>query len=236
MKIFCKSTFILFVLFTLIIIKTNAQVSVGLKGEYHFSTVSFDPNTGLNFDFYPGMTFGAVVKVSANPHVGLIAELNYSQKGWIENFSRAGDEGALLNRLQRYRYNYLEVPILTHIYVGGDKMNVFFNLGPHVGFLMGTDSSYTDNILATDTAAYSYQESNAVKFEYGVSAGMGIAVNFGKSTIQLEARLTQGLNNIIDRDAEDAPTGSLNQVAGVTLTYLYTIRSREKTWKNRPDK
>ena len=233
MKVFCKST-LLFFLFTLVFYNSKAQISVGLKGDYHISQVSFDPDVGLNFDFLPGITTGAVIKVSANPNVGLQAEINYSQKGWSEDFSRAGEAEDQLNRLKSYRYNYIDVPILTHIYVGGDRMNVFFNLGPHLSFLLGTDSTQTDNIRDDDFPAYSYKESTAINFEYGISVGAGLSLNIGKGTLQLEARLTQGLNNIIDRDTENAPTSSLNQVAGISLTYLYIIKSKDKMKKNKP--
>ncbi|MEM1136377.1 MAG: porin family protein, partial [Bacteroidota bacterium] len=214
--------------------KSYAQISVGLKSEYHFSQVNFDPDAGLNFALLPGLTMGAVMKISANPNVGLQAEINYVQKGWTEDFSRAGEPEELLNRLQTYRYNYIEVPILTHIYVGGKKINVFFNLGPHLSFLMGTDST-SSNVLPTDTASYVYDNNTAIGFEFGISAGAGLAINIGRSTLQIEGRLTRGLNNIIDRDTDGAPTGSTNQVIGISLSYLYRIRDLSKLKKEVPD-
>jgi hypothetical protein len=219
----------LFIFYLLLIGNTVfAQVEVGVKGGYHVSQVLFEPNIGLNLDFLPGMQTGAVIKVSANRNVALLAELNFSQKGWTENFRRANDPENIffLERTQTFRYNYLELPILTHIYVGGKRVNVFINLGPHFSFLIGADSTSSAEKLEDDVATFSYSSNTAVNFEYGVTAGAGIAVTVGKGTFQLEARLNQGLNNIINRDSQNAPTASLNQLAGISLTYLFRIKQR----------
>jgi len=219
-----------------ITLKVFAQIDVGLKGGFHVSQVLFEPSTGLNFDFLTGIETGMAVKVSANPNVGLQAELNFSQKGWVENFSRGNDPENLINltRTQTYRYNYLQVPILTHIYVGGKRVKVFMNLGPHFALLMGTDSTSSDDLLEDDIAAYVYDSGTAVNFEYGVTAGAGISVTIGKGTFQLEGRLTQGLNNIINRDSENAPTASLNQLFGVSLTYFYRLKNRPEKKEDAP--
>ncbi len=207
-----------------------AQVDIGIKGGGHVSQVLFEPNIGLNFDFLPGIETGIVAKVSANPNVALQAELNFSQKGWIEDMRSPSDPQEIFNleRTQTFRYNYLQVPILTHIYVGGEKFKVFLNLGPHFALLMGADSSRSADAQETDIAAYRYESSTAVNFEYGVTAGAGINFTIGKSTFQAEARLTQGLNNIVNRDSQNAPTASLNQVAGVSLTYFFRLKDKKE--------
>ena len=206
-----------------------AQLEIGFKGGYNVSQVVFQPAIGLNLEFLPGIQAGIAAKLSANPNVALQAELNFSQKGWIEDFRSANDSEALLalDRTQSYRYNYIDLPILTHIYVGGNRVNVFLNLGPHFSFLMSVDSTSSAQKLDSDIPTFSYASNNAINFEYGVTAGAGIAVTVGKGTFQLEARLTQGLNNIIDRDTPNAPTQSLNQLAGVSLTYFFRLRDRK---------
>ena len=218
--------------FYLVLIGTStfAQVDVGFKGSGHVSQVLFEPAIGLNFDFLPGIETGAVVKVSANPNVALQAELNFTQKGWTENFARASDNIDIINldRTQTFRYNYLQVPILTHIYVGGNKFKVFMNLGPHFALLMSADSSRSTDAQAEDIASYRYESSKAVNFEYGVTAGAGINFTIHKSTFQIEGRLTQGLNNIINRDSENAPTASLNQLVGVSLTYFFRLKDKKE--------
>jgi len=213
-----------------------AQLEVGFKGGYNVSQVLFEPGIGLNINLLPGIQAGVAAKLSANPNVALQAELNFSQKGWIEDFRSANDSEALLDldRTQSYRYNYIDLPILTHIYVGGKRVNVFINLGPHFSFLLGADSTSSSERLETDIPTFSYASNTAINFEYGVTAGAGIAVTVGKGTFQLEARLTQGLNNIIDRDTPDAPTQSLNQLAGVSLTYFFRLKERKKEQNNAP--
>lgn len=207
-----------------------AQVDIGLKGGFHVSQVLFEPGIGLNFDFLPGIETGLAVKVSANPNVALQAEVNFSQKGWTENFVRASDDFAIINleRTQTYRYNYIQVPVLTHIYVGGNRIKVFLNLGPHFALLLGADSSRTADAQETDIASFTYDSGTSVNFEYGVTAGAGLNVKVGKGIFQLEGRLTQGLNNVINRESEGAPTASLNQLAGVSLTYFFRFKDRPK--------
>lgn len=222
----------IFLSFNLLLVSTLsfAQVDIGFKGGFHASQVLFEPGIGLNFFFLTGIETGLAVKVSANPNVALQAEVNFSQKGWTEDFRRANDDLAIINleRTQTYRYNYIQVPILSHIYVGGKRIKVFMNLGPHFALLMGVDSSRSADAQEADIATFTYDSSTAVNFEYGVTAGAGLNVKIGNGIFQLEGRLTQGLNNVINRESLGAPTASLNQLVGVSLTYFFRFKDKPK--------
>jgi len=76
-----------------------------------------------------GIHGGMAVKYISEKHLGLIAEVNYSQRGWTEEFDPT--DGFSYNR----RLNYLELPIMTHIYFG-NKIRFIVNIGPQISFLL----------------------------------------------------------------------------------------------------
>ncbi len=74
-------------------------------------------------------------------HIGIQAEINYSQNGWDEDFENTD-----------YKYtrtiNSVEFPFLTHFYFGGERVRFFINLGPKIGYVLSESTS--ENIQETD--------------------------------------------------------------------------------------
>lgn len=202
----------------------SAQTWAGFKGGYTLSQTTFEPD--IDIQRQSGILAGLVLKQSAKPNVGLQAELNFSQKGWIETFDDFG------TRTAAFRYNYLELPIMTNIYLGRRRVQYFLNLGPFFSYLLSADSTF--NKLPDDTPTYSFSERTAINFEYGLAAGLGVNVKIGQGMLMAEARLAIGLNNAIDRDATDAPLGSQNQAAQFSLSWLFDAQKLFKK-KNPPE-
>ena len=87
----------------------SSNVAIGVKGGVDFSQVFFNPSVRQKICI--GMTGGVMVRYIEENHFGLIAELNFARRGWVENFEEAP-----------YNYsrtlNYVELPVLAHIYFG----------------------------------------------------------------------------------------------------------------------
>jgi len=203
-----------------------AQVYVGVKGGYNFSQMLPDPN--IDQGLRQGIAGGIVFKEITKPNVGLQAEIMFTQKGWTEEF-RLPIGGIAEIRTAAFRYNYIEVPIMTNIRLGKRRFQYFLNIGPHFSYLLGTDS--TINKLPEDEVSFRYNEATVVRFEYGASVGVGIAAKIGNGLLQIDGRASYGLNNIIDRDAIGAPLSSQNIVGQVAISYLVNLAD---LWKKKP--
>ncbi|MEE0979874.1 MAG: porin family protein, partial [Muribaculaceae bacterium] len=101
----------------------QSHVHVGGHAGVTMSEMSFSPSVKQSFT--QGFTMGASFRYAEERHVGLLAELNLSQRGWAENF-----EEAPLNYSRTL--TYIDLPIMTHIFFGGRNFKGFINLGPQV--------------------------------------------------------------------------------------------------------
>jgi hypothetical protein len=64
------------------------QISVGFQGGNNLSKMDFTNNQDYRFteiDNQQGFIGGLVVQFLGEKHAGVQAEINYSQRGWIEN-------------------------------------------------------------------------------------------------------------------------------------------------------
>ena len=114
-------------------LKMNAQthfdsrVDFGAKGGVTLSTVMFNPS--ITGKLGMGYTAGVSFRYSEENHFGLIAEVNFVQRGWAEKFE---DFPYNYQRI----LNYVEVPVMSHIYFGR-RGKFFINAGPEVAYYLG---------------------------------------------------------------------------------------------------
>lgn len=205
---------------------SNHNISVGAKGGMTLSRVNFQPSVPQSM--ISGMILGASVRYIEEKHFGLIAELNLEQRGWKENFKPL--EGYSYKR----QFTYLQLPLLTHIYFGSDKARFFFNAGPEIGIMIGSKTSSNFNYEDVDNMediASTYRKVEQLsmpidhKFDYGISAGLGMEVNITpKHAINLEGRFYYGLNDAFNNHKTDPFQGSSSMSIMITLGYNYRIK------------
>ncbi len=201
-----------------------SKVSLGAKGGVTLSKMSFSP--GVKQKLVQGNTFGVTMKYWEERNFGFIAEINYEQRGWSENF-----EDAPFN-FER-RLDYIQIPILTSVFFGNRHTKCFFNAGPEIGVLIGT--SYKANFDVHDianipdfpgnrmTAQMSMEPEN--KIDYGISGGVGCEFALKRrNIINLEARYYFGIGNIFHDARTDIFSASRGMSIMITLGYSYRIR------------
>ena len=97
--------------------KFKQELSLGASFGTTFSKVSF-AQTKVQQKMKMGYTGGLSLRWITEKNLGLQAELNFTQHGWDEKFE---DQ-------PQYKYsrtiNYIELPILTHIYFGSKRFRV----------------------------------------------------------------------------------------------------------------
>lgn len=203
----------------------EGNIALGGKAGVTFSRVQFNPNVPQTM--LPGFSFGATFRYIEERHFGLIAELNVEQRGWKEKF-----EGYDYN-FQR-RLTYIQLPLLTHIYFGNNKIHGFFNAGPEIGLLIGGKRSanfdYTNVAAIADFPSTNRNIDQFTldvhsHFDYGISAGLGMELISGnRNSFLLEGRFYYGLNDVFSNHKKDTFSGSSGMSIMISLGYMYRLK------------
>lgn len=201
------------------------HVWIGGHAGMTMSEMSFSPS--VRQSMVQGVTAGVSFKYAEERHVGLIAELNISQRGWKEDF-----EDAPFNYSRRL--TYIELPILTHIFFGSRKFKGFVNLGPMVGYMIGDnitsdfDYAHPDQVAGFPLANRSTEQMSMEvknKFDYGITAGAGCEfIIKRRHAFSLEARYYFGLGNIYPSSKKDTFSASRGTSIMVTLGYMFRLK------------
>ncbi len=192
------------------------QLYVGASCGALISSVDFVPNVFQEINF--GMTAGVSAKYISQKHLGMILEVNFAQRGWQEEF-QAGTNLAYSRTL-----NYLEIPIMTHIYFG-EKARFIINLGPQVSFLLGDKENANTNFINQNPQGTQYKEIEH-RFDYGLIGGLGMEVNTPIGSFDLEGRYYFGLCDIFDNKREtdiQKFSRSAHRVIEAKLTYYFKL-------------
>ena len=205
---------------------SDHNVSLGVKGGMSLSKVNFQ--SSIPQKLIRGLVFGASIRYIEEKHFGIIAELNFEQRGWNDDFAPLQDYNF------KRQFTYLQLPLLTHIYFGSDKARFFFNAGPEIGLMIGdkTTSNF-DYKHAGDIEDFknNYHKTEHFtlpvkrKFDYGISAGLGMEVNLGyRNAINLEGRFYYGLSDMFSNHKTDPFQGSSSMSIMVTLGYNIRLK------------
>lgn len=223
-----KKTLLIVITILLFVVGARAQthfesrVDIGARGGVTLSTVMFRPSImgKLGLGYTGGLTF----RYSEENHFGLIAEVNLVQRGWAEKFED------LPYNYQRV-LNYVEVPIMSHIYFG-KRGRFFINAGPEIAYYLG--DKIISNFDYKDTSGLEgFNDKNrrveqltmdvSQKLDFGIVAGLGgeFSVN-RRNSLALEARVYYGIGNVMPSGRQD--TFSLSNQLSFSITAGYWFR------------
>ncbi|UXX77965.1 PorT family protein [Reichenbachiella carrageenanivorans] len=214
-----KATLCLLLLLSLgLISQADAQrkTYVGVKSGYNLSTAYFFHSL-YGSDIEPkmegGYQGGIIAMNYLRNHVGLQAELLYTQKGWRQEFD---DQPDLVTEL-----DYVELPLLVNIHTGKDRLHIFANGGCYVGYLVSSTQSATS---AADNF-YVYDESRDNKISYGFRGGVGAFYDFNFGTLLFESSFTYSLSDMFDPTtlSSGVPNTSKSMVVGFSVGYMFSF-------------
>ena len=210
---------------------------LGFGGGMHFSMVDFVPTIlqtqRLGIQGGIAATFISTEFTGGTTRVGIVGELNFSQRGWIVEFDLENPnfEGFAFNRT----LNYIDFPFMTHVNVGRRNVRFIANAGPQIGLFLGDSQSIspeltnfmTENAQETDRGTFAYRiryqsSSPITRVDYGIIGGMGLQVRTVAGHFNLEGRYYFGLGDIFEnRRARDMLfSRSAHRVIQVRLTYF----------------
>lgn len=203
----------------------EGNIAIGGKAGLTLSRMQFNPTVPQTM--LPGFLFGGTFRYIEEKHFGVIAEINVEQRGWKEVF-----EG--YNYSFQRRLTYLQIPLLTHIYLGSNKVHGFFNAGPEIGYLLseGTSSNFDYQDISSisdfpvsnrNTDQFTLKVNN--KFDFGISAGLGMEfISNNRHSFLMEGRFYYGLSDLFSNHKKDIFSGSSGMSVMVSLGYYYRIK------------
>lgn len=201
-----------------------SRVDIGVKGGVTFSEVMFKPSIIQKFGL--GKTAGITFRYSEENHFGLLAEVNFVQRGWAEKFE---DQPYSYQRI----LNYVEIPVMSHIYFGR-RGKFFFNAGPEVAIYMGDKikSNFdVNNISDLDDFAKDHRRTEQLsmqvsqKVDFGIVGGLGGEFSLNhRNSLAVEARLYYGIGNVMPSGRQDTFSVSNQLSISVTAGYWFRIK------------
>jgi len=207
------------------------------------SMVLFNPS--IPQGFLMGYNGGIVFRYIAEKNVGIQVELNFSQRGWTESTNNITSLNSLSNLPENIRIdllakrkgfvidinqqnsttiysrqlNYIEIPFMTHIYIG-KKNRFFFNIGPKISYLL------LESVKTNDTKLTAAERSTVVQhpFDYGICTGLGFLVNIKGKIFQLDTRANYSLSDVFANTKRDVFSTSNNFNLSVNLAWLLKVK------------
>ncbi len=187
---------------------------VGARAGANFSRMAFIPSVPqtLHQGVHGGLAFRFEVEKGASAQL----ELNYTQTGWTEQF--ADTEHSFSRML-----TYVELPLLSQLYLQQGGIRVFVNLGPFIGLNVGDTYSaeganFTDAQLIRQTSPIYYN------MNWGLTGGPGVSIPLGKrQRIELEGRVLYTFSDIWSNQRVD-PYGQSAELRFIgSLAYFFRL-------------
>ena len=183
------------------------ELYIGVNYGITESKVMFNP--AVNQGFLMGYNGGLVMRYIAEKNVGMQAELNFSQRGWNES-----------SGLYSRQLNYIELPFMTHIYIG-NKSRFFFNLGPKISYLI-SEKELINNVSGSTEVQQITKIQNP--FDYGLCGGLGLLFTIGKNSLQLDTRAYYSLSSVYSNRKIDNFDSSNNFNLSINLAWLIKVK------------
>ena len=191
------------------------SVSVGVHSGMTASRFTFVPSVRQRL--HTGPIAGIAVRYDVERGASLQAELNYRRGGWQERYD------ALATSYSR-TLDYLEIPLLTHLYFRSGDIRIFINAGPFFGYQLGESatSSGEANMSTLDSTRHGMAVRD--RFFWGLGGGPGISIPIGKrQRVELESRFVYGLGNLWSSKRGSTYVQSSEMYFGATLNYFFRL-------------
>lgn len=199
------------------------HVWVGGHGGVGLSRISFSPSVDQSWLMAP--TIGVHARYAEEKLFGIVGELNFSQRGWKENFK--DNPGLEYSRT----LTYISLPVMTHISFGSPRCKGFVNLGPEISYMVSDKiSSNFDFANAADILPSTRRINQMTmkiknRFDYGITAGIGGEFYINpRNSVTLECRFYYGLGNIYPASKADEFGASRPMTLGITAGYNFRLK------------
>lgn len=185
-----KKTWTFISIFLLLTFHINAQESfkpsthLGIHTGINLCFTNFNPS--ISQELYTASNTGLVFRHISEPRIGIQAELNIGQKGWIENRDSSGNYKRVLH--------VYDIPVMAVFLFGKRNVKFSFSVGPYLSYRRKETESFNVN----DTAYFRdyYNKSLENKWEFGLTAGFGLELHSRIGLFALRASYCYSLTNL----------------------------------------
>lgn len=212
------------------------DLAIGINGGYTLNQMFFDPNIKQTFKGAP--TAGITLRYTCEKYFKSLCavqiEINYANLGWEEVIETSEDT-------YKRDISYIQIPVLSRMGWGYEEKGAMFYVvaGPQFGFYLGDKGHkgglFNDSTLNLRPGLVNQQYDLPVKnkFEYGITAGLGIEVNTRHAGhFLLEGRYYYGLSDVFGNSKKDVFGRSANGTIAIRATYLFDLIKTKKRPKN----
>jgi hypothetical protein len=167
-----------------------------------------------------GSDIAGVLRLNFNKYVGLQLELEFTQKG--QAWSHSLDS---LKYYGKFVSNYIQFPLLAVGAYGNEKVKGVLLLGPYFAYWTG---GYLQNSIQIDnqTRYEDHQKfeftPNEVRFDVGLTTGIGADFKVGKGNIELMSRYNIGFLSTAKKN--QGLKDLYNSNFSLSLGYRYSIK------------
>jgi hypothetical protein len=168
-----------------------------------------------------GSNFGGTLRVNINEHIGVQAEILFSQKGqrWTNKTDTA-------QYYIRFVNNYVEFPALAVVRFGSDKVKFTGFAGVYLAYWSGAytqENARTEKMTLNDhTTDYVFSKKDR-RMDWGLSTGVGVNFKVGNGWLEVAARHNLGL---ISRELNSSGK-TYNCNFNLSVGYLFDLKKHE---------
>lgn len=215
----------------------RSDLVIGFNAGVALNTISFDPSIKQKMHVGPnaGLTVRYTCEKYFKTYCALQVELNYAQLGWKEEIFNSKNE-PLPDTYVRHQH-YVQLPLLARLAWGREEQGFMGYLvaGPQVGFCVGEASERSDTwTVGADglpdrpnnmSAQYDMPIEN--KFDYGITAGIGVELSTSAGHILLEGRYYYALSDIYGNSKKDVFGRSAHGTLMAKVSYLFGVGKKK---------
>lgn len=193
------------------------EMYVGAHAGATASTMLFKPNIA-NIDIMQSpltINGGLVFRYAGHKVCAIQTELNYMQRGWRETITLGQTTMNYTRQL-----DYIEIPLLMHLYFGKERFRGFFNLGPQIGYCIRDVATP----LPEGVTAPHYLPIDK-PFDWGLAGGLGCYYRTRHiGLFQLEARFNFSMGTTYNNRKVDYFSQSNAMNLSLNFAYLWEIK------------
>lgn len=208
-------------------------LSVGVNAGMNFNQISFEPTIQQKFHTSP--TFGVSLRYICERYFNTICaiqvEINYACLGWNEDV--LDSQSQPLPDTYRRDFHYVQLPFLARLSWGREQRGFQFYVlaGPQVGLCFSEKEVYGDT-WTLDANGNPNRPNNMYaqygmpidhKFDYGITAGLGVEWKTKVGHFNLDGRYYYGLSDVFGNSKKDVFSRSANGTIIGKLTYFVDL-------------
>ena len=194
------------------------EIYVGAHAGVMASTMLFRPNVAKIDIMQSPLTMngGLVFRYAAHKVCAIQVEANYMQRGWREQIALG--TGSTMDYTRQL--DYIEIPLLMHLYFGKQRFRGFINLGPQIGYCIRDIATQLPSTITSPQ----YQPIEK-PFDWGLASGLGCYYRTKKiGLFQLEARFNFSMGTTYNDRKVDYFSQSNAMNLSLNLAYLWEIK------------